>query len=179
MATICQKPSQKFIYTSSFRTFNILHDFWNCFFSSAKETKVSCNCKTRHCVKSVQMRGYLWSVFSRIWTEYANTVFSPNAGKYGPEITPYLDTFRAVKVIPNYWLKVVLIRRFRKFNRNVARKKRWKNCVIFTNKVFIVLVHVCIKITNYIRACQINILFVKVYVYNFKKVTLIRRSIFK
>ena len=24
------------------------------------------------------------------------SVFSPNAGKYGPEITPYLDTFNAV-----------------------------------------------------------------------------------
>ena len=24
------------------------------------------------------------------------SVFSPNAGKYGPEITPYLDTFQAV-----------------------------------------------------------------------------------
>ena len=24
------------------------------------------------------------------------SVFSPNAGKYGPEKTPYLDTFRAV-----------------------------------------------------------------------------------
>ena len=24
------------------------------------------------------------------------TVFNPNAGKYGPEITPYLDTFHAV-----------------------------------------------------------------------------------
>ena len=24
-------------------------------------------------------------------------VFSPNTGKYGPEITPYLDTFYAVK----------------------------------------------------------------------------------
>ena len=23
-------------------------------------------------------------------------VFSPNTGKYGPEITPYLDTFHAV-----------------------------------------------------------------------------------
>ena len=35
-------------------------------------------------------------------------VFSPNAGKYGPEITPYLDTFRAVLVtdaelIENSW----------------------------------------------------------------------------
>ena len=36
-----------------------------------------------HCVKSVQIRKYL-------------SVFSPNAEKYGPEITPYLDTFRAV-----------------------------------------------------------------------------------
>ena len=25
-------------------------------------------------------------------------VFSPNTGKYRPEITPYLDTFHAVKV---------------------------------------------------------------------------------
>ena len=36
-------------------------------------------------VKSVQIRSYFWSVFS------------PNTGKYGPEITPYLDTFHAVK----------------------------------------------------------------------------------
>ena len=35
----------------------------------------------RHCVKSVQIRSFFWSVFSRIWTEY------------GPEKTPYLDTF--------------------------------------------------------------------------------------
>ena len=25
-------------------------------------------------------------------------VFNPNTGKYGPEITPYLDTFHAVMV---------------------------------------------------------------------------------
>ena len=25
-------------------------------------------------------------------------VFNPNTGKYGPEITPYVDTFHAVKV---------------------------------------------------------------------------------
>ena len=34
--------------------------------------------------ESVQIRSYFWSVFSL------------NAGKYGPEITPYLDTLRAV-----------------------------------------------------------------------------------
>ena len=38
------------------------------------------------CVKSVQIWSYFWSVFSRIRT------------KYGPEITPYLDTFRALPV---------------------------------------------------------------------------------
>ena len=39
-----------------------------------------------HCVKSVQIR----SNFS--------SVFSPNSGKYGPEITPYMDTFHAVSL---------------------------------------------------------------------------------
>ena len=34
-----------------------------------------------HCVKSVQIRSFC---------------VSPNTGKYGPEKTPYLDTFRAV-----------------------------------------------------------------------------------
>ena len=37
-----------------------------------------------HCVKSDQIRSYFGSVFSCIRTEY------------GPEITPYLDTFHAV-----------------------------------------------------------------------------------
>ena len=40
-----------------------------------------------HCVKSVQIRSFFWSVFS------------PNAGKYGPEKTPYLDTFHAVMLL--------------------------------------------------------------------------------
>ena len=40
-------------------------------------------------VKSVQIQSFSWSVFS------------PNAGKYRPEKTPYLDTFHAVKVHQN------------------------------------------------------------------------------
>ena len=47
-----------------------------------------------HCVNSVQIRSFFWSVISRIRTDYGeilNTV-----GKYGPEKTPYLDTFHAV-----------------------------------------------------------------------------------
>ena len=31
----------------------------------------------------------------RIILYYGNTGFSPNTGKYGPEKTPYLDTFHA------------------------------------------------------------------------------------
>ena len=49
---------------------------------------------------SVQIRSYFWSAFFCIRTEYGDllrkSVFSPNIGKYGPEITPYLDTFHAV-----------------------------------------------------------------------------------
>ena len=37
-------------------------------------------------VKSVQIRSNFWAVFSHIWTDY------------GLEITPYLETFHAVKV---------------------------------------------------------------------------------
>ena len=49
-----------------------------------------------HCVKSVQIRSFFWSVFPRIRTEYEYlSVFSPNAGKHGPKKTPYLDTFHA------------------------------------------------------------------------------------
>ena len=36
--------------------------------------------------KSVQIRTFFWSVFS------------PNARKYGPEKTPYLDTFEVVNL---------------------------------------------------------------------------------
>ena len=52
-----------------------------------------------HWVKSVQIRSYFRSVFSFIRTEYGDlliSVFSPNTGRYGPEITPYLDSFHAV-----------------------------------------------------------------------------------
>ena len=77
-------------------------------------------CRNFHCVKSVQIRNYFWSVFSRIRIEYGAilrknrwgwklltiitkcsilvylSVFCPNAGKYGPEITWYLDTIHEV-----------------------------------------------------------------------------------
>ena len=51
-----------------------------------------------YCVKSVQIRSFfLVGIFQHSdWirrdTEYLS-VFTPNTGKYGPEKTPYLDTF--------------------------------------------------------------------------------------
>ena len=42
-------------------------------------------------MKSVQIRRYFQSVFSCIRTKYGDLL-----GKYGPEITPYLDTCHAV-----------------------------------------------------------------------------------
>ena len=47
----------------------------------------------QHCLKSVQIWSFFWSVFSCIRTEY-----SSNTGKYGPEKPPYLDTFHAVQI---------------------------------------------------------------------------------
>ena len=43
-----------------------------------------------HCWKNVQIRSYFCLCFP---------VFSPNTGKYGPKMTPYLDTFLAVENI--------------------------------------------------------------------------------
>ena len=45
-----------------------------------------------HFVKSVQKRSYFWYVFSSIRTEYGE-IFSWNAKKYGPEITPFWTLF--------------------------------------------------------------------------------------
>ena len=44
---------------------------------------------------------FFWSVFSRIWTEDGDLLrkiskFSPNAGKYRLEKSPYLDIFHVV-----------------------------------------------------------------------------------
>ena len=42
---------------------------------------------SKHCPKNVQIQSFFWSVFSCIWE------------KYGPEKTPYLDTFYTVKIV--------------------------------------------------------------------------------
>ena len=61
---------------------NFLIDKWNALKLSST---------VLHCMKSVQIRSYSWSVISCIQTEY------------GPEITLHLDTFHAVlKLVYNY-----------------------------------------------------------------------------
>ena len=54
--------------------------------------------ETSHCVKSVQIRRFFWSVFS---------VCSPNTGKYGPKKTPYLDTFHGVLNIKPLTISII------------------------------------------------------------------------
>ena len=68
-------------------------------------SKFAFNISLYHCVKSVQIRGYFWPLFSCIRTECRDLfrkspyVFSPNTGKYGPAISQYLDTFRSVMLV--------------------------------------------------------------------------------
>ena len=49
----------------------------------------------RDCVKSGVFSGPYFPTFGLNTERY--TVFSPNAGKYGPEKSSYLDTFYAVR----------------------------------------------------------------------------------
>ena len=62
-------------------------------------------------MESVQMRSFFWSVFSRIWTKYRDLW-----SKYGPEKTPYLDTFHTVSKVYKKMLKnTLLLRQEKKF----------------------------------------------------------------
>ena len=47
--------------------------------------------------KCPKMEFFLTCIFRHL------TVFRSNAGKYGPEKTPYLDTFRTVKLSSKHW----------------------------------------------------------------------------
>ena len=60
-----------------------------------KETSDSTKNLCQNCVKSVQIRSFsgpLFPVFGRSKSPYIS-------GKYGPEKTPYLDTFHTVQVL--------------------------------------------------------------------------------
>ena len=56
------------------------------------------NAYSTHCVISVQIRSFFWSVFSR------------NTGKYGPERTPYLETFHVVYKLWKKWKWVAVLK---------------------------------------------------------------------
>ena len=54
-------------------------------------------------MKSVQIRSFFWSIFSRILTEYGDLL-----RKYRPEIAPYLDSFHTEKAVSKECLLVIL-----------------------------------------------------------------------
>ena len=103
--------------------------------------------RNMHCVKSVQIQSYFWSAFSRIRTEYGEisyfSLFSPNAGKYGPEITLYLDTFHAVIALW-FFLLLVLIRN-KWLNSNCKFKK---NCLWCRKGCFLLSITAIERISN-------------------------------
>ena len=78
----------------------LLNYQWDCSYKY-KFLNIYQSCNLYHCVQSVQIRSYFWSYFPvfRLNTEICSvkiSVFSPNTGKYGPEITLYLDIFHSV-----------------------------------------------------------------------------------
>ena len=72
--------SLRIIYSDQSSSFEELLERDKSFYNHFK------NIQSLYCVKSVKIRNF----------------FSPNAGKYGLEKTPYLDTFRAVLAIEIY-----------------------------------------------------------------------------
>ena len=73
-----------------------------------------------YCVKSVRntelflARIFPHSDWIRRDTKYVS-VFSPNAGKYGPDITPYLNTFHAVVELA-FYIRPIYLNNFFKNN---------------------------------------------------------------
>ena len=58
-----------------------------------------------HCVKSVQIQSFFWSVFSCIWTEYGEILFislySVRMRENTDQKKLYLETFHAVVIVPD------------------------------------------------------------------------------
>ena len=70
--------------------------FHKLFFDISEECLSSSPKNERYSLREkCPIQSYFRSAFSRIRTEYAE-ILSLSAGKYGPEITLYLDTFHAV-----------------------------------------------------------------------------------
>ena len=72
--------------------------FWGCLWNKVMPIKLI------PCVKSVQIRGFFWSVFFHIWTEYGKIrSISPYSVRMRENMdqkkTTYLDTFHAVIIL--------------------------------------------------------------------------------
>ena len=107
-------------------SFEFCKIFRNSYFVKHQQTAtLDCWSFLIHCLKSVQIRSFFWSVFSRIQTEYVYlSVFSLNAGKNGPEKTAYLDTFHVVIVYKRShgsWHQIVAA-----LLENLQHQKFWK-----------------------------------------------------
>ena len=76
------KTSENLWFSDVFRGYKERSVGWNGLILAFTDWRIS-----RYCVNSVQIPSFFWSVFSRIWTEY------------GPEKTPYLDTFHAARYL--------------------------------------------------------------------------------
>ena len=82
-----------------------------------------------HCVKNVQIRSF----------------FSPNAGKYGPEKTPYLDTCHAVLHISQLQVSDY-------YFQNFYSTQRLNSCFSFFLEVF--LIYTAKGVSNFFRFNQ-------------------------
>ena len=107
-----------------------------------------------HCLKSLQIRSYIWSVFSRIRTEYGEILrirteygeilrISPYSVRMRENTdqkkTPYLDTFHAVIIMSKKWFSGGLTKNsflWRVIFRSGYRKVLYKN-VLLNLKVFL------------------------------------------
>ena len=107
-------------------SFEFCKIFRNSYFVKHQQTAtLDCWSFLIHCLKSVQIRSFFWSVLSRIQIEYVYlSVFSLNAGKNGPEKTAYLDTFHVVIVYKRShgsWHQIVAA-----LLENLQHQKFWK-----------------------------------------------------
>ena len=78
---------------------------------------------------------FFWPVFFHIQTDLHN-LFSPNAGKYGPEKTPCLDTFHAVGLNSDFMKSPTLGGSIVEYNNVLKRKKVLET---FSIKVFTII----------------------------------------
>ena len=84
------KPTAKKVWVRVILTEKALIGYFEDVYHFLSICKSSRHRINEHCAKSVQIRSFFWSVFSLAWAEY------------GPEKTPYLDTFHAEDGSQNY-----------------------------------------------------------------------------